>query len=104
MWGCWLFPGAGWLFLLGEGGSFQPQCHQGVLSAPLPMSQVLCGSFRAMVNAPVWPLVVFLSLSDIWCIAVSSQKEALMEDVRVGRKELTLLLKGNRNGNVSGCF
>lgn len=42
MWGCWLFAGAGWLFVLGERGSLQPQglgrlgSAHGWLSAPLP--------------------------------------------------------------------
>lgn len=109
----WLFAGAGWLLTPGRKGVLPAPgargaggATEGMLSAP-PSRRARrrvvwdSGQWR---NAPVWPPVVFLSLGDIWCVAASSQKEALMEDVRVGRKELTLLLKGNRNGNVSDCF
>jgi len=51
----------------------------------------------------VGPELLFC-LCDIWCVAASSQKEALMEDVGVGRKELTSPLKAKGNGNASDSF
>lgn len=80
--------------------------EQGVLFTPYTHLRQLGAvwDWGQWQNAPVWPPVVFLSLVDIWHIAASSQKEALMEDVGVGRKELTLLLKSNMNGIVSDCF